>query len=365
MPNSPRVTCADWMKRFPEFFVDSIGDLSRVIETVTAPEDGVPGAAVFLGTPKALKAGLSSKASVLVVGPKHKAAAETQAGNRTILVAKSVDWTMAKVLHEYFRKTPYHSSQITGVNPKATVAPDATIGEGCRIGPGAFIGAKVKLGSNVYVGANAVVEDGSEIGDGTTIHPLVFIGTETIIGKNCEIHPSSVIGKEGFGYGHDEKGNHARIPHLGRVVIEDDVHIGACCTIDRATFGETRLAYGVKLDNQIHIGHNSSLGRNSMATAGFTLAGSTKIGANFLTGGKSVVTGHIEVCDNVQLAALSAVSKAITEPGQYGGNPLQPLQKFIKTKAAQTHLPEMRRQIQRILRHLGIEEAASESSDEA
>ena len=353
------------MKRFPEFFIDSVGDVDRVVETVTAPESGTPGAAVFLGTPKALRAGLASEASILVVGPKHKAAAEAERRDRTILVAKSVDWAMAKVLHEFYRRTPYHGSTIIGIHPKANVSRDAAIGEGCRIGPGAFIGARVRLGKNVYVGANAVIEDDAHIGDDTTIHPLVFIGTETEIGQKCEIHPSTVVAKEGFGYGHDEKGNHARIPHLGRVVIEDDVHIGACCTIDRATFGETRIARGAKLDNQIHIGHNSSIGRNSIVTAGFTLAGSTKIGANFLTGGKSVVTGHIEVGDNVQLAALSAVSKSITEPGQYGGNPLQPLQQFIKTKAAMTHLPEMRRQIQRILKHLGIEEAASEAGDES
>lgn len=365
MQNPARVSCAEWMKRFPDLFIDSVGDLDRIVKTVTEPAGGTPGSAVFLGTPKAMKEGLASQASVLVVGPKQKQAAETNRGDRTILVAKSVDWAMAKVLNEYFRRTPYHSTAITNVHPQSFVSRDASLGDGCRIGPGAFIGARARLGQNVYVGANAVIEDDAHIGDETTIHPLVFIGTETVIGKNCEIHPNTTIAKEGYGYGHDEKGNHTRIPHLGKVVIEDDVHIGANCSIDRATFGETKIERGAKLDNQIHIAHNCSIGRNSLVTAGFTVAGSTKIGANFVSGGRAVSTGHVEICDNVQIAGLSAVSKNITVPGQYGGNPLQPLQQFIKVKAATTHLPEMRRQIQRILKHLGIAEAASESTDES
>ncbi|MES2963413.1 MAG: UDP-3-O-(3-hydroxymyristoyl)glucosamine N-acyltransferase [Bdellovibrionota bacterium] len=352
------------MKRFPEFFIESSGDLERVIDSVTAPEEGRPGAAVFLGTPKALEAGLASKASVLVVGAKQKATAEARRGDRTILVVKSVEWTMAKILNEYFRKTPYRSSTITTVHPKATVAGDAKLGEGCIVGPGAFIGARVALGKNVYVGANSVIEDGSEIGDDCTIHPLVFIGSETIMGRGCEIHPNTTVAKEGFGYGHDDKGNHTRIPHLGRVVLEDDVHIGGGCSIDRATFGETRIERGAKLDNQIHLAHNCSIGRNSLVTAGFMSAGSTKIGANFMSGGGAVTTGHIEICDNVQIGGFSAVSKSISTPGQYGGNPLQPLQQFLKTKAAMTHLPEMRRQIKLIMKHLGLSDASSESANE-
>ncbi len=359
-PNSTAVTCADWMKRFPELFIDSIGDVNLTVNTVTAPESGTSGAAVFLGTPKAIKAGLASSASVLVVGHKDKALVEAQRGDRTVLVAKSVDWTMAKVLDEYFRRTPYRSSTVTSIDPKATIAEGAVIGEGCRIGPGAFVGARVKLGKNVFVGTNSVIEDDTTIDDGTTIHPLVFVGRETVIGKFCEIHPSTTIGKEGYGYGHDEKGNHTRVPHLGRVVIEDDVHIGSCCAIDRGTFGDTRLERGAKLDNQVHVAHNCIIGRNSLVTAGFCVAGSSKLGANFVSGGNAVVTGHIEICDNVQIAGVSAVSKSITTPGQYGGNPLQPLQEFLKTKAAITQLPEMRRQLNRILRHLGLEKDSAD-----
>jgi UDP-3-O-[3-hydroxymyristoyl] glucosamine N-acyltransferase len=262
---------------------------------------------------------------------------------------------MALVISEFFRPTPYTNPAVQGVHPTAFVGEGARIAKSARIAPHAYVGANVALGENVYVGANAVIEDNSTIGDSTVIHPQVFIGHSTEIGRRCEIHPGAVVAKEGFGYAHDEKFNHTKIPHQGRVVLEDDVHIGACCTIDRGTFGETRIEKGAIFDNLIHIAHNCRIGRNAVLTSGFTMAGSSKIGANFVTGGKTVVSGHLDVCDNVQLSALTAVSKSITKPGQYGGHPLQPLQPYLKSQAAIVHLPEMRKLLKTIAAHLGFE----------
>lgn len=356
MTSDTTLTCQDLLQNFPEYFVNSEGPLSRKIKDISSPEQATNESMIFLATNKALVDGLHSKAHVIVVPPSAFSSVVSRVQDKTILVATNVEVAMAKVISKFFLKTPYTNVKFEGIHSTAVISPLAQLDPSVRVGPHAVIGAGTVIKKNVYVGANAVIENNVEIDENTVVHPLAFIGHSCLIGKNCEIHPSSVIGKEGFGYAHDERWNHYRIPHQGRVVLEDDVHVGACCTIDRGTFNETRIRTGSKLDNQIHIAHNCEIGKNSLLTAGFTMAGSSKIGANFVAGGKTVVTGHIEVCDNVQVAALSAISKGIQSPGQYGGNPLQPLQQFIKTKAAMIQLPSMRKQLQKIAKHLGLEE---------
>ncbi len=358
------VSCREIMERFPKFFTDSVGDLSRTFTGIGSPETAKATDAAFLSTQKAVVTGLQSPAQVIVIHPKAREKAEPLRGNRTLLFSPNPELAMSRVLNEFFLRSPYIDPEVEGIDPRATISKKANVAPGVRIGPGAFIAAGVSIATGVYIGPNSVIETDSSIGEGTVIHPNVYVGHSTQIGSYCEIHPSSVIGKEGYGYGHDEKGNHYKIPHLGRVIIEDDVHIGACCTLDRGTFDDTRIEYGAKLDNQVHIAHNVRIGRNALVTAGFVVGGSTRIGANFVAGGRSVVTGHIEICDNVHLAGLSGVGKSITTPGQYGGFPHQPLQKFIKTKAAMIHLPEMRKQLGKIMKHLGLETAADEGGEE-
>ncbi len=344
-------------ERFPDLFGELIGDSQQPVSGVNSPELAKAGTMSFLATPKAFASAKSSAATVFVVPAKSKELAVESFPLKTILISKNPEKAMAVVISEYFLKTPFTNSEIQSVHPSAHVGANSKIAAAVRIGPNAFIGANTQIGENVYIGANAVVEENCSIGANTVIHPLAYVGHSTVIGERCEIHPQSVIGKEGFGYAHDEKFNHTRIPHQGRVVIEDDVQIGACVAIDRATFGETRIERGVIMDNLIHIAHNNRIGRNSVLTSGFTMAGSTKIGANFVAGGKTVVTGHIEIADNVQVAGLSAISKSIIAAGQYGGNPLVSLQQHIKTKAALAHLPQMRKMLQKIAKHLGFEEA--------
>lgn len=357
------VSCAAIKTRFPRLFIDSVGDLDRTVHSVAPPDSGDPDSMIFLATPKALTQGLDSPASVWVIPREARATAESKSGDRTLLIASNVELAMASVISEFFLKTPYTNRAITGVHPTAIVASDTHLATDVRIGPHAFIGSGVRLGSGVYIGAGSVIEDETEIGESTVVHPQVYIGHSTRIGSRCEIHPQTVIAKEGFGYAHDEKGHHYRIPHLGRVVLEDDVHIGGCCTIDRATFGETRIEAGTKFDNQIHIAHNCRIGRNGLVTAGFTMAGSSRIGANFITGGKTVVTGHITIGDNVNLAALSAVGKDIPGPGRFGGLPLLPLQQHLKVKAAMVQLPEIRKQLKRVMLKLGLESDTTGEND--
>lgn len=357
--SQPSVSCAELLKKFPQLFPQVIGDAERQFSSVEAPGTSNPNAAVFLSNPKALKAGLQSAARVVIVGRKLLAEAEKMAEGRTVLVSPNPELAMAMTIHTYFLATPFTSRTLSGIHPTAVISPDATLEPDVRVGPHAVIGAGAKIAAGVTIGANAVIEDNATVGESTVIHPLAYVGHSTIIGKRCEIHPHATVGKEGYGYAHDEKGNHYRIPHQGRVVLEDDVHIGAACTIDRATFGETRIQFGSKFDNRVHIAHNCNVGRNSLITAGFLMAGSSKVGANFITGGNSVVSGHLEICDNVQLSGVSAVTKAITKPGGYGGNPLLPLQAHLKMKSSLAQILKMRKQLSLVMKTLGLKEDAT------
>jgi UDP-3-O-[3-hydroxymyristoyl] glucosamine N-acyltransferase len=352
----PTISCADLQKQFPQLFTQVIGDANRTFSSVEAPQTENANAAIFLSNPRALRTGLESAARVMIVGRKLQAEAEKRAEGRTVLVSPNPELAMAMTIHTYFLPTPFTSRTLSGVHPTAVISPDAQLAGDIRVGAHAVIGAGAQIAERVTIGANAVIEDDVTIGEQTVIHPLAYVGHSTVIGKRCEIHPHATVGKEGFGYAHDEKGNHYRIPHQGRVILEDDVHIGAACTIDRATFGETRIHFGAKFDNRVHIAHNCSVGKNSLITAGFLMAGSSKVGANFITGGNTVISGHLEIGDNVQLGGVSAVTKAITTPGSYGGNPLLPLQAHLKMKSSLTHIHRMRKQLALVMKTLGLKD---------
>lgn len=349
---SARPTCAMLLKNLPDLFIQCIGNADFAIESVRGPDQAVEGCVVFCSQAKALSQALQGSASALVVSRKAAADTEAKRGSKIILVATNVERALAATVNRWFLGTPYRDTTFSGVHSTAVIHQSVDVPSSARIGPHAVVGANVKLSANVYIGANTVIEDGCEIGEGTVIHPLVYVGHHTLIGARCEIHAHSVVGKEGFGYAHDEKGNHYRIPHQGHVVLEDDVHIGANCNIDRATFGETRICTGTKMDNQVQIAHNCRVGRNGLLTCRFGMAGSSSVGDNFLTGGNTVLTGHIEVTDNVQIGGNSGVTKSITEPGQYAGFPLMPLQDNIKMRAALVHLPEIRKHVAMLMKKI-------------
>lgn len=344
------LTCETLLAELPEFFQSGIGNLKIQITNVASPHEATMGSIAFCATPKALAEGLTSSASVLVIGNKAAPDAETKRGSKTLLIAGNVERAMATTINRWFLGTPFTDRTVSGVHPTATIHASAKLGQGIRVGPNAVVSENVTIGDGVYIGANSVVEANARIGKGSVLHPLTYIGHGTILGERCEVMPNSTVGKEGFGYAHDEKNNHYRIPHQGRVVLEDDVHIGSNTALDRGTFGETRICAGTKIDNQVHIAHNCKIGRNSLLTAGFAIAGSSTIGNNFVAGGNTTVTGHITVADQVQVAGLSAISGNVPESGQYGGYPLQPLKVYLKNRVTMGHLAEMKKQISKLTR---------------
>lgn len=205
-----------------------------------------------------------------------------------------------------------------------------------NIDPTATIGANVSLGSNVSIGAHTVIMPGVVIADNVSIgsyckiYPNVVIYRESLIGDRVFIHAGSVIGSDGFGYAQNTLGEHTKIEHNGRTVIEDDVEIGANNVVDRAVFGETRIKKGSKIGHSCVVAHNSIVGEHSLLVAQVGLAGSTTTGRNVVLGGQVGTGGHVHIGDFVQVAGRGAVSKNLPPKSKWGGHPIMPLDDWMK-----------------------------------
>lgn len=205
-----------------------------------------------------------------------------------------------------------------------------------NIDPSASIGSNVVLGKNVTIGANTmimpgvVIADNVSIGSYCKIYPNVVIYRESVIGNRVLIHAGSVIGSDGFGYAQNALGEHTKIEHNGRTVIEDDVEIGANNVIDRAVFGETRIKKGSKIGHSCVVAHNSIVGEHSLLVAQVGLAGSTTTGRNVVLGGQAGTGGHVHIGDFVQVAGRGAVSKNLPPKSKWGGHPIMQLDDWMK-----------------------------------
>lgn len=208
------------------------------------------------------------------------------------------------------------------------------IGENCDIDQGVRFGNNVTLGNNVTVMAGCYVGDNVSIGSGTLLHPNVTLYHHTQMGENCIIHSGTVIGCDGYGFAHTKQGEHVKIYQNGNVVLEDDVEIGANCTIDRAVFGRTTIRKGSKLDNLIQIAHNCDVGEHSLMAAQVGLAGSTTLGRNVVMGGQSATAGHLEIGPFTTIAGKGGVTKSLEGNKMYAGFPAVEIRVWRKMQAA-------------------------------
>tara|TARA_B100000795_G_scaffold167612_1_gene126191 strand:+ start:456 stop:1481 length:1026 start_codon:yes stop_codon:yes gene_type:complete len=218
----------------------------------------------------------------------------------------------------------------TGISSTATVGVGVTISKTVSIGPQVVIEANVKLADGVVIGAGTVLQDGVIVGENTLIAANVTICHDVEIGENVVIHPGVVIGADGFGIVND-KGKWIKIPQIGRVKVGNYVEIGANTTIDRGAIEDTVIGNGVKLDNQIQVGHNVIIGNNTVIAGCSGIAGSTIIGENCIIGGGVGIGGHIKIVDNVIITGMSMVTKSLTEAGIYSsGIPAEPTSQWHK-----------------------------------
>lgn len=229
------------------------------------------------------------------------------------------------------------------IHPTACIHQTAKIGNNARIGPYVVIDKDVVIGNNVTITSHVFIGPKSSLGDNCMIHSNVVIREDCKLGNNVILQPSSVIGSCGFGYHTCKKsGDHTKIKQLGKVILEDNVEVGASTTIDRGRFNHTIVKEGTKIDNQCMIGHNCEIGKNNLIISMSGISGSVKTGENVIIAAQCGLVGHIEIADNVDLAARSAPSKSITKPGGvYLGAPAQDIKKEISEIVAIRKLPKM------------------------
>ena len=280
--------------KFISEYIDAsiVGDADLEIHKIASIEDAQDGSITFLSNPSYSKLLERTDASAVIVKEGVKINSKT-----TYLISSDPYLAFAK-LSQLFRDEINFSDG--SFKESAFVHESATLGKGVKVGP------------NVYIGENC------NIGDNTIIYPNSTILKGVSIGHDCIVHPNSVLGSDGFGFA-PENESYQKIEQLGGLEIGDNVEIGAGCTIDRGAISNTMIFDGVKLDNQIHIAHNVSLGSNSAIAACCAIAGSTKIGKNFKMGGLSGVLGHLEICDDVTVGAHTLITKSIKSSGNYIG----------------------------------------------
>lgn len=330
------------------------------------PEQGVVGIAplsdateeqiTFLSNPKFRTQATASKAVALILSEAdHNAIGDAYIGTRIITANPYVYF--AKLAQYFFalNSEPVES----GIHPSAWVSPQASVAASAYIGPHASIEAGAIIGDGAWIGAGVAIAKRVAIGAQTRINANVSIYHDCVIGERCVVHSGAVIGADGFGFA-NEKGKWVKIPQTGRVLIGNDVEIGANTSIDRGALADTIIENGVILDNQIQIGHNCHIGENTAMAGCVGVAGSAKIGKNCTFGGAAMVLGHLTIADNVHISSGSMVSRSILEPGQYTGfYPLAKNADWEKTAAIVRNLGSMRDKLKAVEKAIKQNEANS------
>jgi UDP-3-O-[3-hydroxymyristoyl] glucosamine N-acyltransferase len=318
------------------------GDPTATVRQPARIEEAQQGDFAFLDNPKYESYAYATKASILLVNKTFQPAQPIAA---TLVRVDDVRSSLAFLL-EKFNDIVSPNGAPAQIDEKASVHPD------------------VQIGTQSAIGAFTVVEAGAIIGDNCTIYPQVFLGRNVHIGNNCKIYPgvrihhncvvgdncvlhaNAVIGADGFGFAPQEDKSWKKVPHVGNVVLENNVEIGANACIDRAALGSTVLHSGVKIDNLVHIAHNVEVGKNSVMAAQVGVAGSTKIGENVQLGGQTGIAGHLTIADGTRVQAQSGIASSIREPNQaLFGAPAIDYNDYVRAYVVFKNLPELQKKV--------------------
>ena len=319
-----------------------VGDANLEVTGIAPLTDAGVSHISFLSNSKLRAQALQSQAAALIVSAADDAFIAAGYGGARIVTNNP---------YVYFARAAQYFESLTAIVPAPGVHASAVVADDARIDASAHVGARVVIESGATIGAGAVIDAGcyigrdAVIGEETHLFANVTFQARCVIGKRGIIHSGAVIGTDGFGFA-NEGGVYIKIPQTGRVVIGDDVDIGANTTIDRGALADTILEDGVKLDNQIQIGHNCHIGAHTAMAGCVGVAGSAKIGKYCTFGGAAMVLGHLTIADKVHVGSGSMVSRSILEPGQYTGfYPLAKNSEWEKSAAIVRNLSTMRDKI--------------------
>ena len=305
-----------------QFQVSLVWDGSHAFHGLAPLERAQSSQISFLSNPLYRQQASDSSAGALIVSQADLDFLQANPGihsaQRIYFASKNPYATFARMA-QYFAKenTPIYAP---GIHPSAVIDSTATIPASCHIGAFVQIGAGVKLGERVVILGNTFVARDSIIGEDTLLYPSISIYYSTEIGKRCIIHSEAVIGADGFGFAPDFSatgGEWIKIPQTGRVVIGDDVEVGASTTIDRGALSDTVVGSGTKIDNQVQIAHNVVIGQCCVVAGCAAISGSTKIGNFCIIGGAANFAGHLTIADRTTVSGNTSIIRSITEPGQH------------------------------------------------
>lgn len=310
------------------------GDANVRLTGFAKIEEATPGTVTFIANPKYAHFIYETKASAVIVSDDFKTDEEI---SPVLIRVKDPYVALADILNEIESSKP----RKRGIEQPCYIAEGVDIPDDAYIGAFAYIGSNVKLGKGVQIFPQTYVGDGVKIGAGSVVRSGVRIYEGCVIGERCTLHSGCVIGADGFGFAPRPDGTYEKIPQIGNVVLEDDVEIGANTTIDRATFGCTRVGKGTKLDNLIQVAHNVEIGKGNVFAAQVGVAGSTKIGDYNQVGGQVGFAGHIHVGSMNEIGAQSGIPSSIGDKKRIIGYPAIDARQFFKTQVYLRRLGEL------------------------
>jgi UDP-3-O-[3-hydroxymyristoyl] glucosamine N-acyltransferase len=306
-------------------------DSRRTIGDVAALDQAGPGDLTFFDNPRYLDALKRTRAAAALVTPRHAGAAPSTCA---ALIVREPYRAMALVMAKLYPTAVKPGSVFgeIGVSPTASVHPSARLEPGVIVDPGAVIGRGAEIGAGTVIGPNAVIGPEVRIGRDGSIGAATTIGA-ALIGDRVIIHPGAHIGQDGFGFALGSRG-HLKVPQIGRVIIQDDVEIGAGVTIDRGANRDTVIGEGAKIDNLVQIGHNVVIGRHAVLAGQSGVSGSSTIGDFAALGGKAGIAGHLTIGAGAQVAAAAGVMTDIPAGERWAGAPAKPVREFFREVAA-------------------------------
>ena len=318
---------------------DVVGDTKAEVYKLAKIEEGTSGTLTFLANKKYENHIYSTQATITIV---NKSFEPEQAISTTLIKVDDAYESFSKLL-EYYNQVKLMKE---GIEQPSFISENVSYGEGLYLGAFAYIGKNVTIGENVKIYPNSFIGDNVVLGDNCVVFAGVRIYSESEIGANCTFHSGVIIGSDGFGFAPQEDGTFNKIPQIGNVIIEDNVEVGSCTTIDRATLGSTIIRKGVKLDNHIQVAHNVEIDENTVIAAQTGIAGSTKIGKNCMIGGQVGFAGHIVVGDNVKIQAQSGIGRNIKDNEVLQGSPAFGYGDWAKSYVHFKNLPQISKDIQ-------------------
>jgi UDP-3-O-[3-hydroxymyristoyl] glucosamine N-acyltransferase len=324
------------------------GDAILQITGVASLENARAGDLSYAADLGRLREATGCQASALIISTKVSAD-DPALSNYGLLIAKDAKLAFARAIHA-FHETPYRG---LGVSSDLSLGHDSRVGMDCSIYPRVTIGRNSSVGDRVTLHPGVVIGDDCRVGDDSTLYANVTLYDRTEIGARCRIHSGTVLGSDGFSFTPDEEGRQFKLLQVGRVIVEEDVEIGANCCVDRGGFGETRIRRGAKFDNLIQIGHNVEIGEDTVVAALAGFSGGTRVGRRCIIAGQIGTNQHITIGDGVIVTARTGVTKSVDAGRLIGGMmPAMDYQKWRKSQALYGRLPELFDRIRKIEKKL-------------